>query len=340
MNTHSSRFCVRLRPLVLLLSAFLGTSSAFASTFLCGESVVETFDSSRRILRVDAIAANGLLVLSDGVAYNEQYVQHLLSSLNGISVGDRVVEVYDSSRSVLTVQAIAADSNFLLSNGTWYNSSYIRTLLGRANGISIGDTVVEAYDSSRSILTVRQISNDGTYLLSNGTWYALSFLRTLRSVDNGYSIGQRVVETYDSSRSILTVQVITSDHLVLLSNGTWYAMNYLQPLLSRLNGISIGDAVVETYDSNRSTLTVQAISKDGDYLLSNGIWYNAQYIRTLLAAWNGISVGDEVLETYDSSPQRHRVVEIASDGIYLLDNGIWYSTSYVQRLVCDHGNCG
>ena len=74
---------------------------------------------------VTAISEQGNFVLSNGAVYSRNQVQALVPSLDGISVGDRVLKTV-GTYAIFTVTAISEQGQFMLSNGAFYTRAEIQ----------------------------------------------------------------------------------------------------------------------------------------------------------------------------------------------------------------------
>ena len=160
-------------------------------------------------------------------------------------------------------------------------------------------------------------------------------LTTLPTVAKAqYAPGTIVMEDF-ATMSIKTVSTCANGQ-VLLSDGTWYPMRYIHPLLDTFNGIQVGDMVMEDFQSIRIK-TVSAISNEM-FLLSDGSWYPMRYVHPLQDSYNGIGLGESVMESFET--QTINTVSAISNEMFLLDNGIWYPSKYVHKLDCGQGGEG
>lgn len=146
--------------------------------------------------------------------------------------------------------------------------------------IKCGDKVLETYEGL-SLQTVKAISGNGKYLLSDDEWYDQQWIHELTKRFAGLKVGDNVLET-SGTWSILAIKAIATNGYFLLNDNAWYSWISLEELVKEymieLTLITIGDKVMESYN-DYSLRTVKAISANGKFLLDDDIWYDEQWIH-------------------------------------------------------------
>jgi hypothetical protein len=222
----------------------------------------------------------------------------------------------------------ATDRNFNVMFRTLPRNNVIVTPDYVDNIIRPGDEVVET-NGTWSVQTVNYITEDGKYMLSNGSLYHENQVQKLLPSHNGFSVNEEVLET-NGTWSLQRVTRLTASGKFLLANGSWYDQSQIVKLVNQHRGVSLNQEVLET-NGTWSVQRVTKISQTGKFLLGNGSWYDQSQIVRLVSSYEGIRIGDTVLET-NGTHSTQRVVKISENGKFLLGNGSWYDRSQVQRI--------
>jgi hypothetical protein len=143
------------------------------------------------------------------------------------------------------------------------------------------------------------------------------------------AVGDPVLETFDGN-SLKIVQAIQNGKY-LLSDGSWYNSAYVIKLVRSLDGYSVGEMVLESYEGF-DLKKISAISANGLYLLTDGSWYHGRFLSKLVRTSGGYSVGDQVLESYEGYDLR-KIAVISANGLYLLTDGSWYHGRFLSKVV-------
>ncbi len=166
-----------------------------------------------------------------------------IKSLDGISVGDQVLETYNTS-SVATVKAISSEGYYYLtggdegSAGDWYSRKNIQKLVKSYDGVTRDTRVVETFEH-KSITLVKYISEQGHYYLTGGDegvggdWYSRDNVKNLVKTYGAFSVGDKVYETYQG-KSRVEIKYISEDGQFYVtggdegSGGSWYSAQYIK----------------------------------------------------------------------------------------------------------------
>jgi hypothetical protein len=212
----------------------------------------------------------------------------------------------------------------------------VQNTLGLAHA-GLGDRAQHPLIRTRVVRDIRAIMDQGTQLVHllnpNSPAPALPVpvpAQTQTPTRSGFQPGQRVMEQNGDHSTIITISRVAADDRVLTTDGVWFHVDWLHPLVESYQGIRVGSEALETFESY-SALTVEAISDNGYFLLSDGKVYHPSHIFALVNSYNNIQVGADVVETYQSRSIQ-RVVKISSNGKFLLSNGSWYDNSYIQAV--------
>lgn len=212
-----------------------------------GDLVVETYQT-RSIVKVVEVSEDGKFYVtggdegSGGDWYSRGYLLKLVKSYDGISVDDNVVETYQT-KSLAKVKYITENGSYFITGGDegaggdWYSRSYLKRTVQELNGIKVGDSALEVYQT-RSIVKVQVITEDGSYFVTGGDegtvgdWYGTKYLRKLVSSFNGINVGDIVTEAFQA-RSQVRVLYISDDGYFYVtggdegSGGDWYHRSYI-----------------------------------------------------------------------------------------------------------------
>lgn len=166
-----------------------------------------------------------------------------IKSLDGISVGDQVLETYYTS-SIVTVKAISSGGYYYLtggdegSAGDWYSRKNIQKLVESYDGVTRNTKVVETFES-KSLTLVKYISENGLYYLTGGDegiggdWYSRENVKNLVNTYDSFSVGEKVFETY-LLKSLVEIKYISEDGHFYVTGGDagtagfWYPAKYLK----------------------------------------------------------------------------------------------------------------
>jgi len=210
-------------------------------------------------------------------------------------------------------------------------SSLAAFAYGQVYPVKPGQTVVEKYQG-RSIQKVVQVAADNQVQLEDGQWYHPRYILPIVPSYRNVSTGQLVTET-KGERELKTVRVIAADGTFLLDDGQWYESEFIEELgPPEYMNVQVGDEVVESHfeRSIQKVVAIRVQNQRWQYQLEDGVWYDQKFISGLTNTYMNISVGDEVLENF-GEPSVQRVIRIARDATFQLEDGQWYMYRYVRK---------